>query len=150
MIHQLHFTQFIPAEPAAVWDFFATPDNLNLLTPPELHFQTLTDPGRMYAGQIITYRLRILPGVRIRWLTEITHVREPDYFVDEQRIGPYKLWHHEHHFTPKNGGVEMTDRVTYALPFAVLGDLVHRLWVRRTLERVFAFRREKIAVRFSS
>lgn len=76
MIHQLLFTQFIPAPPALVWDFFATPDNLNLLTPPELHFETLTKPSRIYAGQMIAYRIRLLPGVRVRWLTEITQVSE--------------------------------------------------------------------------
>ncbi len=150
MIHQLHRTQFIAAKLEAVWDFFATPDNLNFLTPPELHFETLTPPNRMYAGQVIAYRIRLLPGIRVRWLTEITHVQEQDFFVDEQRIGPYKLWHHEHRFEPKYGGVEMTDHVTYALPFGPLGGLIHRLWVRRTLERIFAFRREKVAAHFAA
>lgn len=150
MIHQLHFTQLLPANLETVWDFFATPDNLNLLTPPELQFETLTAPSRMYAGQMIAYRIRVLPGIRVRWLTEITHVSERDYFVDEQRLGPYQLWHHEHRFVAKNGGVEMTDHVTYALAFGPLGELVHQLWVRRTLARIFAFRREKIAAHFAA
>ncbi|MEO6992707.1 MAG: SRPBCC family protein [Lacunisphaera sp.] len=150
MIHQIHFTQFLPANPETVWDFFATPDNLNLLTPPELQFETLTAPKRMYAGQMIAYRIRVLPGIRVRWLTEITHVSERDYFVDEQRLGPYQLWHHEHGFVAKSGGVEMTDHVTYSLAFGPVGELVHQLWVRRTLARIFAFRREKIAAHFAA
>ncbi len=150
MIHQLLFTQFIPATPEDVWDFFATPNNLNALTPPELHFETLTNPGPMYAGQMIAYRIRLLPGLRVRWLTEITHVREGSYFVDEQRAGPYKIWHHEHHFTAKSGGVEMTDRVTYALPLAPLSEVVRWWWIKPTLQRVFDFRREKIALHFAS
>lgn len=148
MIHQLVRTQFLPAPAKAVWDFFATPSNLNLLTPPELNFETLTEPEPMYAGQLISYRIRLLPGVRTRWLTEITHVQTGAYFVDEQRIGPYKIWHHEHHFIPKHNGVEMLDRVTYSLPFSPLSELVHLLWVRPTLRRIFDFRRDAVANRF--
>jgi len=150
MVHQLLFTQFIPASPGAVWEFFSTPNNLNALTPPELHFETLTHPDPMYAGQMISYRIRLLPGIRVRWLTEITHVRTGTYFVDEQRIGPYKVWHHEHHFEAKNGGVEMTDRVTYALPFAPASEVVHLLWVKPLLKRVFAYRREQVDAIFAA
>jgi ligand-binding SRPBCC domain-containing protein len=148
MIHTLLRTQFIPASPERVWEFFATPNNLNALTPPDLHFETLTNPGPMYAGQIIAYRIRVAPGVRVRWLTEIRHVREGVYFVDEQRAGPYKLWYHEHHFTPKDGGVEMTDRVTYALNFGPLGDLVHWLWVGPTLQKIFRYRFDAVVAHF--
>lgn len=99
---------------------------------------------------MIAYRIRLLPGIRVHWLTEITHVHEGAYFVDEQRSGPYRIWHHEHHFTPKDGGVEMTDRVTYALPFAPLSEIVHFLWVKGTLKRIFDFRRDAIAGFFAS
>jgi len=150
MVHQLLFTQVIPASPESVWEFFATPKNLNALTPPELHFETLTDPGPMYAGQMIAYRIRLLPGVRVRWLTEITHVRPGAFFVDEQRAGPYRIWHHEHLFVARDDGVEMTDRVTYALPFGPLAAPIHRFWVRPMLERVFAFRRQQVAAFFAS
>jgi len=150
MPHELHFTQFIPATQEAVWKFFATPDNLNVLTPPELHFETLTKQDRMYAGQLIAYRIRLLPGIRVNWLTEITHVREGTYFVDEQRAGPYRLWHHEHHFCETKGGIEMTDHVTYLLPFAPLSEIVRRGWVRPMLHRIFAYRRRKIDAIFSS
>jgi ligand-binding SRPBCC domain-containing protein len=101
---QLFHQQFIPADRAAVWTFFATPRNLDELTPPDLRFRILGDvPARMYAGQLIEYRLSPLPGVWLRWLTEIRHLREGEYFVDEQRIGPYRLWYHEHHFEPAPG-----------------------------------------------
>lgn len=150
MTHELHLTQFIPAGIEPVWKFFATPDNLNTLTPPELRFETLTKQETMYAGQMIAYRIRILPGVRVHWLTEITHVREGAYFVDEQRSGPYRLWHHEHHFREANGGVEMTDHITYSLPFAPFSGPVHQWWVKPMLNRIFAFRRGKIASIFQS
>lgn len=145
MIRTLERQQFIPASPARVWDWFSTPQNLNALTPPEIHFEILGAPGPMYQGQIIAYRIRVAPGVRVRWLTEIRHVREGFFFVDEQRAGPYRLWYHEHHFEPTERGVNMTDRVTYALPFGPLGDLVHGLWVGRTLRRIFDYRREAVA-----
>lgn len=148
MIHTLERTQFIPAELARVWAFFSTPENLNALTPPEMHFEILGSPAAMYQGQLIAYRIRIAPGVRVRWLTEIRQVRDGSYFVDEQRRGPYKLWYHEHHFTVKDGGVEMTDRVTYELAFGPLGELVHALWVGRTLQRIFDYRRGKVAAVF--
>lgn len=151
MIHTLERTQFIPADPVRVWEFFCAPQNLNALTPPEMHFEILGQPAPMHQGQLISYRIRVAPGVRVHWLTEIRHVRDGRYFVDEQRRGPYSLWYHEHCFEPMAGGVQMTDRVTYALPFGPLGDLVHALWVRRTLTHIFDFRRgavEKLFVAY--
>lgn len=146
MIRILERTQFLRADPAVVWTYFSTPRNLDALTPPEMHFEiTGGDPAPMYQGQLIAYRIRVAPGVRLGWLTEIRHVREGRYFVDEQRRGPYALWYHEHRFEPKDGGVLMTDRVTYALPFGWLGDLVHALWVGRQLHRIFEFRRATVA-----
>jgi ligand-binding SRPBCC domain-containing protein len=149
MIHTLERTQFIPAPIERVWHYFSTPENLNALTPPEMHFEILGAPPAMYQGQLIAYRIRVAPGVRVRWLTEIRHVREGTFFVDEQRASPYRLWYHEHHFTPVSGGVQMTDRVTYALPFGPLGDLVHTLWVRRTLRRIFDYRNEAVSRLFA-
>jgi ligand-binding SRPBCC domain-containing protein len=149
MIHTLERTQLIPAPIGRVWDYFSTPENLNALTPPEMHFEILGDPPAMYQGQLIAYRIRVAPGIRVHWLTEIRHVRENAFFVDEQRAGPYQLWYHEHHFTPAEGGVRMTDRVTYALPFGPLGDFMHALWVRRTLRRIFDYRNEAVARLFT-
>ncbi len=144
MIHTLERTQFIPAPIDQVWAYFSTPENLNALTPTEMHFEILGSPPPMYQGQLIAYLIRVAPGVRVRWLTEIRHVRDHAFFVDEQRAGPYRLWYHEHHFSSVAGGVQMVDRVTYALPFGPLGDLVHALWVRRTLRRIFDYRREAV------
>jgi ligand-binding SRPBCC domain-containing protein len=149
VIHTLQREQTVFGDPAAVWDFFATPRNLDALTPPSLRFEILGDPpARMYAGQMIAYRIGILPGIATRWLTEITHVREGGCFVDEQRIGPYRLWHHEHHFAPAPGGVVMTDRITYDPGFGPVGVLLHAVWIRRQLEEIFDFRARRIAELF--
>lgn len=146
---RLTYEQFIPAAPAAVWEFFATPANLDELTPPDLRFEIRSElPPRMQAGQLIEYRISPLPGLWLRWLTEIRHVREGEYFVDEQRAGPYRFWYHEHHFAPGPGGVRMTDRVTYEVGWGPAGWLADRLWVRRRLEHIFAYRRQRVARRF--
>jgi len=143
---RLLYTQFIPAAPAQVWEFFATPNNLNELTPPGVNFQILGElPERMYAGQLIAYRISPLPGVWLRWLTEIRHVRAGEYFVDEQRAGPYRFWYHEHHFSAVPGGVTMTDRVTYVVGWGPLGWLADKMWVGRQLASIFAYRRRRVA-----
>lgn len=143
--------QSVPADLRAVWEFFSDPCNLNAITPPDLHFEIMSGGAvRMTPGQLIEYRISLLPGWRSLWLTEIAHVREPHIFVDEQRLGPYRFWYHEHTFQPIPGGVRLGDRVRYALPFGLLGDLAHRLFVRRRLEAIFDFRRDRIAERFGS
>ncbi len=151
MIRQLLREQFIPGDPAAIWAFFATPRNLDALTPPNLRLAIVGEsPARMYAGQMIAYRVGILPGVTLRWLTEITHVIEGEFFVDEQRIGPYRVWHHEHRFerAPDSRGVTMTDRVTYDVGWGPLGDLAHALWIGKQLQFIFDYRAQKVAELF--
>lgn len=151
MIRTFHREQFIPGAPAAIWDFFATPRNLATITPPRMRFEIIGHlPPRMYPGQMIEYRIGILPGITIRWLTEITHVRAGEFFVDEQRIGPYKLWHHEHQFTPTHDGrgVEMTDRITYALGWGPVGTALDALWIHDQLATLFDYRAQKIAEHF--
>ncbi len=148
MIRHLHREQFIAGAPADIWEFFATPRNLDALTPPDMPFQIIGEVApRMYAGQLIEYRVGILPGVRARWLTEITHVREGEYFVDEQRIGPYRLWHHEHRFTPTadGRGVQMTDDIAYDVGWGPIGTVMERLWIRGKLESIFDYRSKKTA-----
>lgn len=148
MIRRLHREQFIPGEPAQIWEFFATPRNLDLLTPSHLRFRIVGDLApKMHPGQLIEYRIGILPGLWTRWLTEITHVRAGEFFVDEQRLGPYRLWHHEHHFaaTPDGRGVQMTDRITYDPGWGPIGGLVDALWIRRQLIAVFDYRAKKTA-----
>ena len=117
-----------------------------------MRFEVLSEhPGdRIYPGQLIDYRLRPLPWMRTYWLTEITHVSEGRYFVDEQRRGPYSLWHHQHHFKKIEGGVEMTDWVHYSIPFGYFGRLADILFVRRRVEAIFQFRRRQVEQRFGS
>ncbi|HPI73016.1 MAG TPA: SRPBCC family protein, partial [bacterium] len=106
MIHTLRRQQVVRASLEEVWDFFSTPRNLDALTPDELSFRIVGEIAEtMYEGQIIEYRVRFIKGIWSRWVTEITHVRDKSFFVDEQRLGPYKLWHHEHHFIPEGDGV---------------------------------------------
>ncbi len=130
-----------------VWDFFARPENLDRLTPPDLSFRIVTaDVGRMYSGQIIEYRIRIFPLLWVRWLTEIKHVAEGRYFVDEQRIGPYKFWHHEHRFESlPNGQVRMQDLVNYDVGWGWIGVLLNTLVIRRRLNYIFDYRQRVIA-----
>lgn len=151
MIRHLHREQFIPGDPARIWEFFATPRNLDVLTPPNVKFAILGEvPARMFAGQIIEYRIGILPGVRTRWVTVIPEVEEGKYFVDEQRTGPYKFWRHEHRFTPTadGRGVNMTDHIAYDVGWGPLGTLLERWWIRGTLNKIFDYRREKISELF--
>jgi len=153
VIHSLHREQYIPGDPAQTWAFFASPHNLDRLTPPDLRFEIVGDVApRMYAGQMIEYRIGVMPGVTTRWLTEITHVREADFFVDEQRIGPYRLWHHEHHFAAAadGRGVHITDRITYDPGWGPLGGIVNRVWLRRRLAGIFDFRARTISELFPS
>ena len=151
MIHYLHRTQMIPASLDRVWGFFADPKNLNEITPPDMNFEIIAggDIG-MYEGQIIEYRVEFVRGLRSLWLTEIAHVREGAYFVDEQRVGPYRFWYHEHLFETQDGGIKMTDRVTYAVPFGLLGDMVNRIWIQRRLTYIFDYRHQKIIELFGA
>lgn len=128
-----------------IWDFFSSPQNLKQLTPPEMNFEIIemSREGKTYSGQIIKYRVNVLPMVRMTWVTEITYVKEQAFFVDEQRVGPYKIWHHEHHFREIEGGVEMTDVVSYQLPMGFLGRLALPM-VRRKLEGIFDYRNEQV------
>lgn len=151
MIYTLHRQQVIPAPSERVWDYFATPRNLNEMTPPDMAFEFIQGGDEpMYPGQVIAYKVAILPGVRVRWLTQITHVEPGRRFIDEQRLGPYRLWIHEHRFEPLPNGVNMTDHLTYALPFGPLGDLTHALYIRRRLEQIFDYRREKVNALFDN
>lgn len=150
MIHLLEQTQTVHASPDECWAFFSDPRNLSRITPPELDFQIISRlPEKMHQGMMIEYRVRPLFGIQLPWLTEITTVREPFYFVDEQRLGPYRLWHHEHLFTPlPDGTVSMTDRVHYILPFAPFSEIIHPLLVAPQLRRIFDYRRAAISSLF--
>ena len=149
MIHYLQREQIIPESLEKVWDYFSNPYNLNEITPLDMKFEIVSGGDvRMYEGQIIEYRVEFVRGLPSLWLTEITHVEEGSYFVDEQRVGPYRFWAHEHRFISVQGGVKMKDKVTYVAPFGPLGDLVTAMWIRRKLEGIFDYRHRKIAALF--
>ena len=140
-VHRLYRKQFLPISKAEAWDFFSRPENLNRLTPPEMSFEILSGISeRAFAGQILIYKVQVLPGIKIKWVTEIKHLVEEVQFVDEQRQGPYAFWFHRHGFREVEGGVVMEDEVHYALSFGPLGDLVHGLWVGAQLKHIFDYR----------
>ncbi len=141
-LERLHYVLRLPVGLSVAWDFFSDPRNLGRMTPPSLAIEiTSGPPPRMVPGMIITYTIRPLLGIPVRWVTEITHVREPHLFVDEQRFGPYRFWHHQHHFREVDGGIEIADLVHYSLPFGVIGRVLGGSYVRRQLAGVFSFRR---------
>jgi ligand-binding SRPBCC domain-containing protein len=134
-------TQLLPTTLDDAWDFFSDPGNLARITPPAMDFRITSPPQRStYAGQIITYTVRPLLGISMNWTTEITHVSKPDFFVDEQRFGPYRFWHHQHFFRQVDGGVEIRDLVHYLLAHDQLSRLVNRLIVTPRLKKIFDFR----------
>jgi ligand-binding SRPBCC domain-containing protein len=145
--YRLQFEQKLPIPLAETWDFFTSPLNLAKITPPDMGFE-VTSPydakSKVYEGMIITYKITPLFGVKMDWMTEITHVKEHDYFVDEQRFGPYALWHHEHHFKAITGGVQMTDILNYAIPYGVIGRLSNSLLVRKEIMKIFTYREKAI------
>jgi ligand-binding SRPBCC domain-containing protein len=124
------------------WDFFSSPANLSEITPDNLGFKTISKyhGEKMYPGQVIEYKVSPLLGIPLYWMTEITHVEHHRYFVDEQRFGPYSMWHHQHHFKQLEEGVEMTDIVHYKLPFWFFGDIANWLFVKQQLKRIFDYR----------
>lgn len=149
-VYSLKTVQRIPVSLAEAWDFFSSPANLKEITPSNLGFNIISKHHgmRMYPGQVIEYKVRPILGIPLYWMTEITHVADHQYFVDEQRFGPYSLWHHQHHFKTIEGGVEMTDIVHYKLPLWILGDIANTIMVRRQLQQIFEYRFTAVEQRF--
>ena len=140
-MYQLKRTQFIKTDLKTAWDFFSSPGNLKKITPDYMGFDVKTElPQKMYEGLMIEYTVKPLLGIPMNWITEIKTVKDLEFFVDEQRKGPYKIWHHEHHFKEIDGGVEMTDIVSYELPLGILGRIMHPFVVQKKLEEIFDFR----------
>lgn len=141
-IYQLNTSQKIPASPDAVWDFISSPKNLSKITPPYMSFVITNGPipEKMYPGMIISYKVSPLMNIPMDWVTEITHVEPGVYFVDEQRVGPYAIWHHQHKITPIDGGVLMEDIVSYRPPFGPLGKIANELFIKKQLKQIFDFR----------
>lgn len=140
-IYQLHTTQKLPISVDEAWNFLSDPKNLKRITPDYMGFKIISGDDRdMYPGQIIEYIVTPVLGIPTKWVTEITHVVDRQFFVDEQRFGPYALWHHKHFIKPIQGGVIMEDIVHYKLPFGILGQLVHPIIVKPKLNEIFKHR----------
>lgn len=148
--YQLHKQQHIKATIDEVWEFISSPHNLKHITPEYMGFDiTISNlPKTMYPGMIITYKVRPMLRIPVKWVTEITHVEHKKYFIDEQRIGPYSLWHHQHILQKVEDGVLMTDIVSYKPPLGLLGALANALFIRKKLEAIFTFRKSALEKRF--
>jgi ligand-binding SRPBCC domain-containing protein len=148
--HSIKAIQKIPISLDRAWEFFSNPDNLQAITPENMGFKVISkhQGDKMYAGQIIEYKVRPFLNIPLYWMTEITQVKDKEYFIDEQRYGPYALWHHQHHFKAIDGGVEMTDIVHYKNPFWLLGKLANKLFVQKKIESIFDYRFKKLEKMF--
>ena len=144
-VYRLHTKQNLPISLNEAWDFLSDPKNLKVITPDYMGFNILSGADRpMFAGQIIQYIVTPVLGIKTNWVTEITHVVDKQYFVDEQRFGPYALWHHKHFFEPTENGTKMTDLVHYALPLGFIGRIMNTLVVKNKLKEIFNFRYKKL------
>lgn len=144
-IYRLESKQNLPISKEKAWEFLSNPKNLKTITPEYMSFDIISGADRpMFAGQIIQYIVTPLLGIKTKWVTEITHVVEGEYFVDEQRFGPYALWHHKHFIKEIPGGVEMEDIIDYKVPMGILGQLVHPFIVKPKLNEIFEYRRKKL------
>lgn len=144
-IYNLQSKQKLPISVNKAWDFLSSPINLKTITPEYMGFNILSGADRkMYPGQIIQYIVTPLFGIKTKWVTEITHVQENKYFVDEQRFGPYALWHHKHFIRPIDGGVEMEDIIDYKIPFGLIGQLIHPIIIEPKLKEIFDYRHDKL------
>lgn len=150
-IYKIQTVQHIEADLDKCWEFFSSPQNLQAITPKNMGFEITDFDGKsMCQGQIIQYNVSPFPGIKLPWVTEITHVKENQFFIDEQRFGPYALWYHKHFFEPAESGVMMTDLVHYALPMGILGRMMNSLLVENRLKEIFDYRFHKINEIFNS
>jgi ligand-binding SRPBCC domain-containing protein len=142
--------QFLQTDLDTIWDFASSPQNLKEITPDYMLFNiTSKQEEKMYPGMIITYEVSPLLGIKMNWMTEITHVKDKHYFVDEQRMGPYSMWHHQHFFEEKENGVLMTDIVTYIPPYGILGQWANALFIKKQLNNIFKYRFEILEKKFN-
>lgn len=150
-VYSKQTVQHVNATIEECWTFFSSPANLQKITPQSMGFKITDFDGKnMYAGQIIQYKVSPLLGIKLPWVTEITFVKEGSYFIDEQRFGPYSLWHHKHFFEPAENGVKMTDLVHYALPLGFIGRIMNTLVVKNKLKEIFEYREQKVNELFNS
>jgi ligand-binding SRPBCC domain-containing protein len=150
-IYRLHTHQNLPISVDEAWEFLSDPKNLKTITPNYMGFNILSGADRkMFAGQIIQYIVTPVAGIPTKWVTEITHVKDKKFFVDEQRFGPYSLWHHKHFIKAIPGGVEMEDIIDYKLPMGILGQLAHPIIVKPKLKEIFDYRYQKLIELFGA
>lgn len=150
-LYQLKSKQYLPISKSEAWEFLSDPTNLKVITPDHMGFDILDGADRkMFPGQIIQYNVKPFPGFSTKWVTEITHVQEGSYFVDEQRFGPYSLWHHKHFIKEVKGGIEMEDIIDYKIPFGLLGQMVHPFLVKKQLQQIFNYREQKLTSLFGN
>ncbi len=152
MIYTLKTSQLLKSDIETVWDFMSSPENLALITPSYMGFTILSDKEdikKMYPGQIIDYYVTPIMGIKMNWVTEITHVAHHQYFVDEQRFGPYAFWHHKHFVKEIPGGIEMVDLLHYKVPFGFIGRIVNKLFIRNKIEEIFNYRFNKLEELFN-
>lgn len=149
-LYQFKSTQKIPASMEQVWDFMSSPRNLKKITPPYMGFDITNEPlpEKMYAGMIITYKVSPMFKIPMTWVTEITHVRDREYFVDEQRVGPYTIWHHQHLLEKIENGVLMSDIVSYQPPMGFLGAIANTLFIKNKLTEIFDYRFSAVVKEF--
>ncbi|WP_405415090.1 cell division inhibitor [Maribacter sp. Asnod1-A12] len=150
-IYQLHSKQALPISKLDAWNFLSDPANLKIITPEHMGFNILSGADKeIFAGQIIQYKVSPLPGYTTKWVTEITHLEKGNYFVDEQRFGPYALWHHKHFIKEIAEGVIMEDIIDYKIPFGILGQLAHPIIVKKQLMEIFKYREDKLKKLFGT
>lgn len=151
-VKRKEWQQWIPRPLSEVWHFFSRPENLNDLTPGDMSFQILSDikDTPMYEGMMICYKISPFAGIQMDWVTEITHISEGRFFVDEQRFGPYAMWHHEHHFEERDGGVWMRDILHYKVPYGPIGTLADALLVDKKIEQIFGYRQKAVGEMFGA
>jgi ligand-binding SRPBCC domain-containing protein len=142
-IYRFYVEQNLPVDKNVAWIFFSDPRNLAKITPPGMNFTITNNPeDNIYSGMIITYKISPLTFFPMNWVTEIISEDKPNYFIDEQRFGPYKFWHHRHSFREIPNGTLMKDEVQYALPLGVIGRTMHYLFVKNKLKQIFTYRKE--------
>ncbi len=144
-VHRFETEQILPVSLSEAWDFFSSPKNLDLITPDDMSFEIKSGAGtKTFAGQIITYKIKPLLNIPMNWVTEITQCVEGQYFIDEQRFGPYRFWHHQHHFKEIENGILMNDILHYVLPFGPLGELIGKLFIHKKVMNIFSYREKKL------
>ena len=151
-IHTLQTETVINRSMKEVWSFFSDPANLVIITPPHMKFKITSPPpirNEVYEGMVITYEVSPVKGMRANWVTEITKVEPQNFFIDEQRFGPYAMWHHEHHFKQLPEGVKMIDKVSYKMPLGPLGQVAQTLFVKRQLKQIFSYRENVLSTIFT-